>query len=88
MKLKLKLTLIASAAYFAMTLGAYAVSMSSETNGVPGGTISTPGSEAKGNPIPPPFRSSEIIIERGYPCLVNGVPTWCPYPYRYSYFGY
>src|SRR5262249_45253306 len=59
--MKLKLTLIASATYFAMTLGAYAVSVSSETNGVPGGTISTPGSEAKGNPLPPPRRSSEIM---------------------------
>jgi hypothetical protein len=45
--MKLKLTLIASAAYFALTLGAYAVSVSSATNGVPGGTFSTAGSETK-----------------------------------------
>ena len=83
--MKLKLTLIASAAYFAMTLGAYAVSMSSETNGVPGGIISTPGSEAKGNPIPPPRRSSEIIIEQAWAawCWVDGKRTWCRYPYPY-----
>ena len=47
----MKLTLIAFAACLALTLGAYAESASSETNGVPGGTISTPGSESKGNPI-------------------------------------
>jgi hypothetical protein len=63
--MKLKLILIASAAYFALTLDAYAVSVSSDTSGVPGGTISTPGSESKGNPIPPATRSSEIIIEQG-----------------------
>jgi hypothetical protein len=63
--MKMKLTLIGSAAYFAMTLCAYAVSVSSETNGVPGGTISNPGSESKGNPIPPESRSSEIIVEQG-----------------------
>ena len=50
--MKLKLTLIACAAFLAFPLGAYAQSESSETNGVPGGTISTPGSESKGNPIP------------------------------------
>jgi hypothetical protein len=49
--MKLKLTLIASAAYFAITLSAYALSASSETNGVPGGTISTPGSESKANQL-------------------------------------
>ena len=83
--MKLKLALIASAAYFAMTLGAYAVSVSSETNGVPGGTISTPGSEGKGNPIPPPSRSSEIIIEQAWAawCWVDGKQTWCRYPYPY-----
>ena len=42
--MKLTLTL-ASAAYFALTLGACAESASSQTNGVPGGTISTPGPE-------------------------------------------
>ena len=86
--MKLKLTLIASAAYFAMTLGAYALSASSETNGVPGGTISTPGSESKSNPIIPPSRSSIEQSRGGYWCWVNGVQTWCRYPYRYSYFGY
>jgi hypothetical protein len=63
--MKLKLILIASVGFFALTLGAHAESMSSETNGVPGGTVSTPGSESKGNPIPPANRSSEIIIEQG-----------------------
>jgi hypothetical protein len=63
--MKLTLTLIASAAYFALILGAYAVSVSSDTNGVPGGTISTPDSESKENPIRPERRSSEIIIEQG-----------------------
>ena len=37
----------------------YAQNESSETNGVPGGTISTPGSESKGNPIPPATKSGE-----------------------------
>jgi hypothetical protein len=49
----MKVALIGSTAYFAMTLCAYAVSVSSETNGVPGGTISTPSAESKGNPIAP-----------------------------------
>ena len=61
----MKLIVFASAANFALTLGAYAVSVSSDTNGVPGGTISTPGSESKQNPITPERRSSEIIIEQG-----------------------
>ena len=30
-----------------------------ETNGVPGGTISTPGSESKGNPIHPATKSGD-----------------------------
>ena len=62
--MKLTLTLIASAAYFALTLGAYAESASSQTNGVPGGTISTPGAESKGNPIPPATKPSET--KQGY----------------------
>jgi uncharacterized protein (DUF2141 family) len=62
---KLKLLLIASAAYFALPLGAYAVSVSSDINGVPGGTISTQGSESKENPITPERSSSEIIVEQG-----------------------
>jgi hypothetical protein len=61
---KLKLTLIASAAYFALTLGAYAVSVSSDTNGVLGGH-QFPGSGRKANSVSPQLRSSEIIIERG-----------------------
>ena len=63
--MKLKLILIGSAAYFTMTLGAYAVNVSTDTNGMPGGTLSTPGAESKANPIPPESRSSEIIIEQG-----------------------
>jgi hypothetical protein len=63
--MKLKLILIAPVAYFATTLGAYAVSVSNDTNGVPGGTIRTPGSESKENPITPERRSSEIIVEQG-----------------------
>ena len=75
--MKLKLIVIASAAYFALNLGlgqflggsaAYAVSVSSATTEVPGGTISTPGSESKGNPIPPATRSSEI--DQGYVIVV------------------
>jgi hypothetical protein len=60
--MKLKLTLIACAAFLAFPLGAYAQSESSESNGVPGGTISTPGSEAKGNPIPPATESGEESV--------------------------
>jgi len=72
--MKLKLIVIASAAYFALNLGlgqfhggsaAYAVSVSSATTEVPGGTISTPGSESKANPISPERMASEIIIEQG-----------------------
>jgi hypothetical protein len=61
--MKLTLTLIASAAYFALTLGAYAESASSQTDGVPGGTISTPGAESKGNPIPPATKNE---TKQGY----------------------
>jgi hypothetical protein len=77
----MKLTLIAFAAYLALTLGAYAESASSETNGVPGGTISTPGSESKGNPIPPATRSSKI--DQGYvvpPAEGTEVPAPPPPP--------
>ena len=78
--MKLKLTLIASTAYFAMTLDAYAVSVSTDTNGVPGGTISTPGPESKANPIPPENRSSEIIIEQGSATVMT--PEMPPSPPR------
>jgi hypothetical protein len=59
--MKLKLPLIAAAAYFTLSLGAYAVSVSSDTNGVPGATSNTPGSESKKNPITP-----ERSFERDY----------------------
>jgi len=62
--MKLKLPLIASA-YLMSALSAYAVSVFSDTNGAPGGTNSTLGSERKTNPISPQLRSSEIIIEQG-----------------------
>ena len=82
MKLKL---LVASAAYFALTLAAYGVSVSSDTNGVPGGTFSTAGSESKANPIPPERRSSEIIVEQGSatvmtPDMPPPPPTPLPVP--------
>ena len=70
--MKLTLTLIASAAYFALTLGAYAESASSQTNGVPGGTISTPGAEAKANPIPPAIKPSET--KQGYVIITPPPP--------------
>ena len=63
--MQLKLLLIASAAYFTFSLGAYAVSVSSDTNEEPGATVSTPGSESKKNPITPERSSSEIIVEQG-----------------------
>jgi hypothetical protein len=78
--MKLKLTLIASAAYFALTLGAYAVSVSSDTNGVPEGTISTAGSKSKANPIPPERTSSEIIIEQGSALMTPDIPPLPPAP--------
>jgi hypothetical protein len=62
---KLKLILIGCAAYFAMTFSAHTVSVSTDTNGTPGGTLSTPNAESKANPIPPESSSSEIIIEQG-----------------------
>jgi hypothetical protein len=82
--MKLTLTLIASAAFFALPLSAHAESMSSETNGVPGGTISTPGSESKGNPIPPATKSSEgsviVIPEAPPPPLLSSPPPPPPPP--------
>ena len=78
--MKLKLTLVASAAYFAMTLGAYAVSVSTNTNGMPGGTLSTPGPESKTNPIAPESRSSEIIIEPGSAVMTPEIPPPPPRP--------
>ena len=77
--MRLKPILIASAAYFALTLVAFAESASSQTNGVPGGTISTPGSEAKGNPIPPATKSGEM--EQGYVIVTPAPPpTEAPPP--------
>jgi hypothetical protein len=77
--MKLKLILTASAAFFALTLGAYAESVSSETNGVPGGTITTPGSESKGNPIPPATKSGEgsvlVITPEAPPTPEASAPT-------------
>ena len=83
--MKLKLTLIASTAYFVFTVGAYAVSVFSDTNGVPGGTFSTAGSQSKANPIPPERRSSEIIVEQGSatvmtPDMPPPPPTPLPVP--------
>ena len=63
--MKLKLTLIACTAYLALTLGAYAVTVSSDTNGVQGGTISTPGLDSEANPFSSERMASEIIIEQG-----------------------
>jgi hypothetical protein len=76
--LKLKLIVIGSAAYFAMTLSVYAVSVSSDTNGMPGDTFSTP--ESKANPIPPESRSSEIIIPQGSATVM--IPEIPPPPPR------
>ena len=74
--MKLKLPLIASAAYLVSALSAYAVSVFSDTNGSPGGTNSTLGSERKTNPISPQLRSSEIIIEQGNAVVMTPeIPT-------------
>jgi hypothetical protein len=79
--MKLKLTLVASAAYFALTLAAYAVSVSSDTNGVPGDVFSTAGSQSKANPIPPERRSSEIIVEQGSAAVMTlDIPPPRPAP--------
>ena len=79
--MKLTLTL-ASAAYFALTLGACAESASSQTNGVPGGTISTPGAESKSNPIPPATKPGEtkqyVILTPAPP--PEGTPVTPPPP--------
>ena len=78
------LSLIASAAFFALPLSAHAESMSSETNGVPGGTISTPGSESKSNPIPPATKSSEsgviVITPEAPPPIPEAPPPPPPVP--------
>ena len=79
--MKLKLTVIACATYFALTVGAYAESASSQTNGVPGGTISTPGAESKANPIPPATKPSET--KQGYVIITPAPPpegTFVPPP--------
>jgi hypothetical protein len=75
--MKLTLTLIASAAYFALTLGAYAESASSQTDGVPGGTISTPGAESKGNPIPPATKNE---TKQGYVIVTPPPSEGTPVP--------
>ena len=52
--MRTNLTLIALALFLAVSIGvAYAADTS-----VPGATTSTPGSEAKGNPIPPPDKGT------------------------------
>jgi len=76
--MKLTLTLIASAAYFALTLGAYAESASSQTDGVPGGTISTPGAESKSNPIPPATKPNET--KQGYVIVTPPPSEGTPVP--------
>jgi len=81
--MKLKLTLIACFAFFALTLGAHAESKSSDTNGVPGGTVSTPGSESKGHPIPPATKSGEgsvIVITPEAPRTPEASPPPPPPP--------
>jgi len=60
--MKLKLPLIASAAYLASALSASAVNVFSDTSGVPVG--SPLGSEKKTNPISPELKTSEIINEQ------------------------
>ena len=64
--MKLSLTLLAFAAYFALTLAANAEASSATNNGVPGGGVSTPGSESKGNPIMPGTKSKQMEINQGY----------------------
>jgi hypothetical protein len=78
--MKLKLTLIASAVYFALIIGAYAVAVSSDTNGVPGRTISTPGVETEANAISPERMASEIIIEQGSATEIPPPPPTRPLP--------
>ena len=63
--MKSKLRVIAFAASFAFTAVAHAEATSATNNGVPGGNISTPGSEAKGNPIPPSTKARQIAINEG-----------------------
>jgi hypothetical protein len=72
--MRLKPILIASAAYFALTLVAYAESASNQT----GGTISTPGSEAKSNPIPVPPAAKSGEREQGYVIVTPAPPPTEP----------
>jgi hypothetical protein len=72
--MKLKLTLIASAAYFALTLAAYAVSASTDINGLPEATSSSPGLETEATPISPERMASEIIIEQGTATVMTPEP--------------
>jgi hypothetical protein len=81
--MKLKRTVIASAVLLALPLAAHAQSASSETNGVPGGTVSTPASESKGNPIPPATKSGEdsvIVITPEAPPTPEAAPPPPPPP--------
>ena len=65
--MKTNVTLIASAAYLALTIGvAYAADTTVPTaQSEPGAIIGTPGAESKGNPIPSPDTTSGTSLGQG-----------------------
>lgn len=65
--MKTNLTLIASAAYLALTIGvAYAADTTAPSaQSEPGAAIGTPGAESKGNPIPTPDTTNGTSVDQG-----------------------
>jgi hypothetical protein len=64
MTIKRHVTLIATALFFALTFG---IAHAADTNapGTTGAAVGTPGSEAKGNPIPVPDQATPGTADKG-----------------------
>jgi hypothetical protein len=64
MTIKRHVTLIATALFFALTFG---IAHAADTNapGTTGAAVGTPGSEAKGNPIPVPDQAAGGTVDKG-----------------------
>jgi hypothetical protein len=62
--MRMNVTLIASAVFLALTFG---MAHAADTNapGTTGAAVGTPGSEAKGNPIPVPDQTAGGTVDKG-----------------------
>ena len=62
--MRTNVTLIASAVFFALAFG---IAHAADTNapGTTGAAVGTPGSEAKGNPIPVPDQATGGTVDKG-----------------------